>query len=111
MAHPKIKNQAEALAIARRYVAAVCRSGLPVEQALLFGSFAKQTQHVWSDVDVAVVSPVFGRDRCEERIRLMRLGRTISSAIEPHPFHPDDLKNRWSTIAQEIREHGIPIRW
>lgn len=86
------------------------QAGVPVQALILFGSVAKGTQRRWSDIDVAVVSRRFGRDAHAERVRLMRLGDPVSARIEPHAFHPDDLKDRWSTLAAEIRRYGIPVK-
>ena len=99
----------EILSIIHSYHQALRQAGIPLDDLLLFGSHAKGTAHRWSDIDLAVVAPQFGHDSFDERIMLMQLSRGISDLIEPHPFHPDDLNNRWSTIAQEIKKYGIRI--
>lgn len=101
-------NQAVAN-IMRRYRRAVIGAGIPLQDMLVFGSYAKGKARPQSDIDVAVISPAFGRDNLEERVRLMRLRRHISTAIEPHPLHPEDLENRWSTLAQEVKKYGIRL--
>lgn len=98
------------LASARAYRRALREAGIPVQRVILFGSRAKGTHHRWSDIDLAIVSLAFGKDPFAERSKLMRLRKDLSPAIEPHPFHPDDFKDRWSTLAQEIKKYGIPIR-
>lgn len=95
--------------VVRRYLQALKDGGIPVQEALVFGSHAKGTAHAESDIDVAVVSNRFGHDPHDERVRLMKLGRDISMAIEPHPFHPDDLNDRWSSLAQEVKKYGIRL--
>ena len=62
-----------------------------------------------SDIDLAIVSPTFGKDYHAELGRLLRLREEVSLLIEPHPFHPDDLADRWSTLAQEVRTRGIRL--
>lgn len=99
----------EIASIVRRYLQTIERAGIPVQEILVFGSHAKGTPYAGSDIDVAVVSPRFGHDRHDERVQLMRLRRGISTAIEPHPFHPDDLNDRWSSLAQEVKKYGIRL--
>ncbi len=105
---PRRLNQ-EVLGLVRRYIRTVERAGIPVQEALIFGSYARGTPHQWSDIDVAVVSTRFGHNPHDERVQLMKLCRDISTAIEPHPFHPDDLNDRWSTLAQEVKKYGIRL--
>lgn len=83
--------------------------GVHVTSLLLFGSYARGTPHAGSDIDIAVVSPDFGTDFHDERVRLMKLARRASRLIEPHPLRPEDLNDRWSTLAGEIREHGVEV--
>lgn len=82
---------------------------ISVVQIIVFGSQVKGTAHADSDIDVAIVSPSFGKDYHNELVRLSKLCDNDTIDIEPHPFHPDDLNNRWSTLAQEIRQHGIEV--
>lgn len=110
MARNARRRKQEAVALVREYRRVLARAGVPAKAVIIFGSVAKGTYHRWSDIDVAVVSRRFGRDMHAERVRLMQLGEKVSPLIEPHPFHPNDLKDRWSTIAAEIRAHGIVIR-
>lgn len=83
--------------------------GVHVDQLILFGSHAKGDAKEWSDIDIAVVSPDFGGDYCSDRVRLMKLARKASNMIEPHPLHPDDLNDRWSTLSAEIRNYGVQV--
>lgn len=109
MAHPKVRTKQEAIELLREFRQRLIQERIHVEQMILFGSFAKNANHEWSDIDVAVVSPSFGVDKFEERNRLMRLSEDISSAIEPHPFTEDDLRNRWSSLSAEILQHGVKV--
>lgn len=84
--------------------------GINVVSMLLFGSHARGTAREWSDIDVAVISPDFGHDYFDERVRLMKLAQRASSSIEPHPLNPNDLNDRWSTLAAEVRRWGIAIK-
>lgn len=95
--------------VIRGYGTVLRENNIRVTQLVLFGSHAKGNAREWSDIDLAVVSPDFGRDYCADRVRLMKLARRTPAMIEPHPLHPDDLEDQWSTLSQEIRLHGVPI--
>jgi predicted nucleotidyltransferase len=45
-------------------------SGISVELAYLFGSYATNHAGKWSDIDVAIVSPDFSNDRLDDRVKL-----------------------------------------
>jgi uncharacterized protein len=93
----------------RRYCQALRRADIPVQEVLVFGSQAKGTAREHSDIDLAVVSGTFGKDYHDELGMLMKVRDQDMLEIEPHPFHPDDLNNRWSTLASEVRRYGISI--
>lgn len=95
--------------ILKQYRRVLSEEGVAVDKMLLFGSHAKGNSHEWSDIDVAVISPDFGRNYFDERVQLIKLAQRASSSIEPHPLHPRDLKDRWSTLAAEIRLYGIEV--
>ena len=56
-----------------RFVTALTTRGIRVEKAVLYGSHALEKTRVDSDIDLAIVSPDFGRDRFEERKMLLQL--------------------------------------
>lgn len=92
-----------------KYAQTLREYDIHVAQVFLFGSHAKGNAHEGSDIDLAIISADFGHDYCGERVRLMQLARKTSNLIEPHPLRPEDLFDRWSTLAGEIREHGIAV--
>lgn len=94
----------------RRYRVLLERKGIPVEKMILFGSYAKKMAKPWSDVDVCVVSKTFGKDGYDEMVFLKKLTSDLESLIEPHPYHPDDLKDPFDPLAYEIRRTGITIQ-
>ena len=73
----------------------------------IFGSYSKGTAKPWSDIDLCVVSKQFGQNRHTERVWLMKLRDMQTLDIEPHPYHPKDLADKWDPLAQEIRKYGI----
>jgi len=83
--------------------------GYAVSQVILFGSYAKGLERKDSDVDVAVISPKFGKDVMLETIALRKAAMKIDSRIEPVPLTPLALKDKYSTFSSEITAHGIPL--
>ncbi len=92
-----------------RFLSNLEKAGLPVDSLIVFGSQVKGTAKKWSDIDVCVVSKRFGKDRHDERIFLMQQIDDNSLDIEPHPYHPKDLLDKWDPLAAEIRKYGITV--
>ncbi len=49
------------------------------------------------------------RQPFRELVRLKQLTGDIELVIEPVPYHPDDLTDKYDPLAKEIRTHGIRI--
>jgi predicted nucleotidyltransferase len=79
---------------------------IKVEKLILFGSYAKGKQKFWSDLDVCVVSRQFGKEPYEEMIYLKNIASDIEPMIEPHPYSPKDLEDKWDPLADQIRKYG-----
>lgn len=98
----KIKTEIDA------FVKRLRRDNLPINQIILFGSFAKGTNHRWSDIDVCVVSPRF-RDGYEAtRYLWSRRPRDFGLTIEPIGMRLEDLKDATS-LSEEIRKTGVRV--
>lgn len=80
-----------------------------MDQAYLFGSYALDKQNQFSDIDICIVSSDFGRDYIEESLKLKNLTNEVDFRISPVPMTPDDMNDKYSTLATEIKSHGIQI--
>lgn len=58
------------------------REQIKITQVILFGSFAKGKPKNYSDIDLAVVSPDFGKDTHKEMVLLAHL----SGKMKYHPL-------------------------
>lgn len=105
MAGQRILNGKEK-SIIDRYARLLKQKGIKVSKIILFGSHAKGTAKPDSDIDLAIISSQFGRDNLKEMMLLRKLALEIDSHIEPLPFTPQDLDDRYSTLAQEIIKYG-----
>ncbi len=96
----------EALSIAKRYVESIGRN-FQIENAILFGSFAKGTNHSDSDIDIAIVFNSVD-DIIDLQIQLLQLRTDEDLLIEPHPFKASDFQSS-NPIVAEIKRYGIDI--
>ncbi len=95
--------------IIRKYVKHLKSEGVDVVEAILFGSYAHGVPKPWSDIDLCVVSPQFGKDCFEESLRLFKMKYAVDWRIEPHPYSPDGLREKYDPLADQIRKHGIKV--
>jgi predicted nucleotidyltransferase len=84
--------------------------GIRVTKIILYGSVVTGKAHKDSDIDVAVVSPDFGKDRFEEGVKLFEVAIKIDPRIEPIPISLESYKkDTWVPLIYEIKEKGIEI--
>ncbi|MFV1976592.1 MAG: nucleotidyltransferase domain-containing protein [Candidatus Scalindua sp.] len=92
------------------FVKALKRDNINVAKVILYGSRASGKAHEYSDIDVAIVSPDFGKDRFEEGVRLFKIACEIDSLIEPIPLSLESYeKDTWVPLIYEIRVNGIEL--
>ena len=89
------------------FLALLEQNKIKVSRAVVFGSYAKGKANKDSDLDVAVVSRQFGRDSVKEMFMLREIALQVDSHIEPIPLTPQDFKDTYSTLIQEITQNGI----
>lgn len=94
--------------VVKKYIQELQKNGIAIQEAIIFGSYAKGSSKEGSDIDVALVSPAFTGDRFEDRRRIVPLRRKIDSRIEPIPFRPDDFQEGGNFI-DEIKRTGESI--
>ena len=94
----------------RRFERAIIKSGIRVTKVIVYGSQASGQYRRDSDIDVAIVSPDFGKDRTEEGMNLFRLAGHIDPRIEPVPVSERSFyKDTWVPLIYEIRSKGIEV--
>lgn len=103
----QISLEKKELNLINKYISLLKQKGIKVSQVILFGSHAKGNAKPDSDIDVAVISVQFGRNNLKEMMLLRKLALEIDSHIEPLPFTPQDLEDRYSTLSQEIKKYGV----
>ncbi len=94
-----------------KFVKELKKQKINVDKVILYGSRVSGKVHEYSDIDVAIVSPDFGRDRYEEGARLFEIACKIDPLIEPVPISPESYENdTWVPLIYEIRTKGIELK-
>jgi len=90
------------------FVSVLRKDKLPIEKALIFGSYAKGRQNRFSDIDLCIISPKF-KDSLEALQYLWLKRKEIKdSVIEPVGFNPKDFSEN-SSLVGEIKRTGTEI--
>ena len=94
--------------IIKKYIRELELNHIHVDKAFIFGSYANGSPGEESDIDVAIVSPVFTGIRFEDRRKIVPIRRKIDSRIEPLPFTPEDFETG-GILIDEIKKSGKRI--
>ncbi len=96
--------------IISKFVRALILQGIRVDKVVLYGSYASGKTHEWSDIDLAVISPDFGKDRFEEGKTLFQIAWRIDPRLEPIPISSEAYeKDTWVPLIYEIKQKGIEL--
>lgn len=81
-----------------------------VKAIILFGSYAKGTNHEDSDIDIAVITDdIKCNDVFDEQLNLKKLRRNIDYRIEPHLIEVADFDNIETPFIEEVVNTGIKV--
>lgn len=98
-------DKEEAINKVREY-SILLKKYIPLEKVYLFGSYAKNTNHSDSDIDVAIVVNKLEGDFFTIQPLLWKLRRQVDDRIEPILIEKD---NDYSGFLIEIQRNGIEI--
>lgn len=103
-------SQQAALELAKQFVEEVKTKGFHVRHAILFGSYARNEQHEWSDIDVALVADEFQSFPLldSQLFKDIRIKKPYL-AIESHTYNTDYFEKGDAFINEEIKPKGINI--
>ncbi len=96
----------QAIKIATKYIESL-KNKYDIRDVILFGSYARNTYHTDSDIDLAIIMNNV-TDRIDMQAELMKLRRKVDLRIEPHPFDYSDF-NQNDPMVDEIRKYGITL--
>lgn len=98
----------EIIATIKKFIDILEKNDIHIEQAVLFGSYARGTADEWSDIDLALVSDCFVGNRMVDRKTIRPHKFKVSSAIEPLPYRPEDFTAD-NPFVKEILSSGVPV--
>ena len=98
-----------AIEIVRNYVRNIMAHGVQLRTVILYGSFAKGTQHEWSDIDVALVADEFSGFTFNDKKLFPYMGfKKPYTRIETKTY-PTKYFNEGDPFIDEIKKDGIVI--
>ena len=100
-------DKTTAINIAKEFVEACSKNGLPVFSAWLFGSYAKGDQREYSDIDVALVSDAFTLNFLDNNHKTALINFSFPD-IEVHHFNTQVFTND-NPFINEIKKTGIRL--
>ena len=94
--------------ILKQYIAIV-KENYDVVAIILFGSYAKGTEHEDSDIDIAIITNDIKTDKFDEEVKLTLLRRKIDNRIEPHIISINEYENDETPFIVEVKNTGIKV--
>ena len=88
------------------YLRELKNNNIPVQRAILFGSYARGGQQEYSDIDIALVSDIFTGDRIEDKDKIRKVTLSVSSELEVIPFSRKDFQKS-NPFVNEIIKTGV----
>jgi uncharacterized protein len=98
-------DKEDTIRIVRRYAEELSRK-MKVKQVYLYGSYARDSAHIDSDIDVAVVVDKIQGDFLDTEIMLFRTRRDIDERIEPVLINEN---NDRSGFLEDIKKYGLSV--
>jgi len=94
--------------IINRYFKILKKNNIPIQKAVLFGSYARGDNNKWSDIDLAIVSELFEGNRIKDKNKIRSITLSVSSDLEILPFSPKEF-NVNNPFVKEILRTGIVL--
>lgn len=105
----RVRTPEEVRDIITRYVAAL-QKHVRVHKVILFGSYAHGKPRRASDIDLAVISPDFGKDPIEDMYLLSRLRAEASWDVEALSYSLQQYENcEKGSFLHEIIRTGVVV--
>jgi len=103
-------TQKSAIEKVRLFARQLNESGIGLRRVLLFGSYAKNVQHQWSDIDVALVADDFiGLGFYDIALFGKTLIKKPFRSIQPKTYNTKDFNLSKDPFIEEILRTGIEI--
>jgi predicted nucleotidyltransferase len=92
--------------LAIRYKLALAQKSIPVRAIYLFGSFAKGNARKGSDIDLCVISSIFGKDDFKEMVLINQVAKRVAPEIEAFPVPENEFIKKNNPFIIEALKTG-----
>lgn len=104
------KIPSEIIDLIEKFIKLLKEENIVVEKVILFGSYAKGSYRVDSDIDLAIISPNFKEEDCIENMTLLLCkANELKADIQTIPFSVEEYNNP-KGIMEEILNTGIELK-
>lgn len=95
----------------QKYAAEVKATGVHLKKIILFGSYARNKQHEWSDIDVAMVADEFSGVGFRDIGLFAKVQiKYPYYLIQPRTYSTKDFTAKKDPFLEQILKQGIEIR-
>lgn len=95
----------------KHYVKDVKDLGLHLNKVVLFGSYSRNEQHEWSDVDIALVADEFSGDGFSDVGLFSKVNIKYADLnLQPRTYNTKDFTPKKDPFVEEILRTGIEIK-
>ena len=101
------KIKPEILIIIKKYLSLLENNGFPIKEAYLYGSYTRNEENKWSDIDIAVISDRFEGNRFLDKEKIRGLYRKVDLRISVLPLNTESLDSFF--IQSEVIGKGIRV--
>lgn len=105
-----VTNQNEIIKKIKSLINWLEKKNIKIEQAILFGSYAKGNQTEISDIDIALVSNSFEGIRFLDKQKINPFLIDLDPRFDVHPYNPDEFNENSRWFVKEIMKTGIKIK-
>jgi predicted nucleotidyltransferase len=104
--------QSEVIELLKQYCLLLNISGIKVDKAFLYGSYAHNEATKDSDIDIMLVSKMFDANEADANIKAWSFTRKVDSRIEPYTVGLQQfLNDNDSPLLQIVKKEGIEINF
>lgn len=96
-----MRTKNSAIEYSKKYLSMVQNLNIRIEKAFLFGSYSKNQQRQYSDIDIAIISKDFSEDPLENW-KKVGLANIKYNLVEPHLFTWKDFKENDGFLTREV---------
>lgn len=102
------REKEKVFGLIREAVKRLENSGIRVNRAFLYGSFARGRMTEWSDIDVAFISPDYRPTDLKQRVKIGLICQDVDIRMETVVYRPKDFL-QGEPLAREIERTGIEL--